>query len=170
MFFADGYGPWVPRHDGRLVLTGLRVLDFSGPPRQEATVIVEGDRIASVGDETSARRDNDVVVDLHSKTLMPGMVSCHFHPDYRGLTIGMARTPTLETRPGVAMVNAVAAAQSLVVSGFTGYVGAGCFHGIDPDLKAAIEEGIVAGPRIRAGSEYIPLGAGVEAAVRAVRA
>src|SRR5258708_7900980 len=109
MFFPDGYAGWVPRDGGRLVLTGLRVLDFCAAPQHEATVVLEGDRIASVGDETRTRRDDDLVVSLRGKTVMPGMVSCHFHPDYRGLSVGMARPPTLEKRRGVAMANAVAA-------------------------------------------------------------
>jgi imidazolonepropionase-like amidohydrolase len=67
------------------------------------------------------------------------------------------------------MANAVAAAQNLVVSGFTGYVGAGCSYGIDQDLKAAVEESVIAGPRIRPGSGYIPLGRGVETASEAAR-
>jgi imidazolonepropionase-like amidohydrolase len=144
-------------------------LDFEAPPRDEATVAVQGDQIASVGDRPEPSRKNDIVVDVHGKTIMPGMVSCHFHPDYRGLSVGAGTTPALESRRGVAMVNAVAAAQNLVVSGFTGYVGAGCSYGIDQDLKAAIEESVIAGPRIRPGSGYIPMGRGVETASEAAR-
>jgi imidazolonepropionase-like amidohydrolase len=151
------------------VLTRVEVVDFRQPPQHGATVIVQGDRIASIGHTPFERRDNDIVVDLQGKTLMPGMVSCHFHADYRGLSVGTGRTPALERRRGVAMVNAVVAAQSLLASGFTGYVGAGCSYGIDQDLKTAVEEGVVAGPRILAGSGYIPMGEGVERALGAVR-
>ena len=36
-------------------------------------------------------------------------------------------------------------------AGFTAYAGAGCSHDIDAQLKMAVEEGVIDGPRIRAG-------------------
>ena len=43
----------------------------------------------------------------------------------------------------------------LLESGFTGYSGAACAHDIDAQLKMAIGEGIIPGPRIRACGHHI---------------
>ena len=43
----------------------------------------------------------------------------------------------------------------LLESGFTGYVGASCSNEVDAQLKMAIAEAIVPGPRIRACGHHI---------------
>ena len=43
----------------------------------------------------------------------------------------------------------------LLESGFTGYVGASCAHDIDAQLKMAIAQDIIPGPRIRACGHHI---------------
>ena len=43
----------------------------------------------------------------------------------------------------------------LLESGFTGYSGASCAHDIDAQLKMAIAEDIIPGPRIRACGHHL---------------
>jgi len=128
--------------DGRQALPGLK------------TVVLEGDRILSVSD-AAAQGD---VIDLTGMTLMPGLISCHFHTDFYKFTLaeGMAGDPLGKERPpGVLMAIGVRNCGVLLESGFTGYVGASCGHDIDAQLKLAIAEGIIPGPRIRACSPHI---------------
>lgn len=128
--------------DGTAMLPGLH------------TVTLEGDRIASVGDAPGGAG----AIDLAGKTLMPGLITSHFHPDFYKFTLamGMAGEPLgKELPPGVLMAIAVRNCGVLLESGFTGYVGATAGHDIDASLKIAIEQGIMPGPRIRACSLHI---------------
>ena len=91
-------------------------------------------------------------------TLMPGLITCHFHPDFYKFTLamGMAGEPLgKELPPGVLMAIAVRNCGVLLESGFTGYVGATAGHDIDASLKIAIAQGVMQGPRIRACSLHI---------------
>jgi imidazolonepropionase-like amidohydrolase len=128
--------------DGRQSLPGLH------------TVALEGNRIASVTKEPAPQE----AIDLAGMTLMPGLITCHFHTDFYKFTLadGMAGEPLgKELPPGVLMAIGVRNCGVLLESGFTGYVGAACGHDIDAQLKMAIEQGIIPGPRIRACSAHI---------------
>ena len=75
----------------RLVLTNANLLDGDAPARANRVVVIEGDRIASVGDTPPADvTAADRVVDLGGRTVMPGMITCHYHSTYRelGSTLG----------------------------------------------------------------------------------
>jgi imidazolonepropionase-like amidohydrolase len=128
--------------DGRVMLAGTR------------TVAIEGNRIMSVSEGPASAE----AINLGGMTLMPGLITCHFHPDFYKFTLamGMAGEPLgKELPPGVLMAVGVRNCGILLKSGFTGYIGAACGHDIDAQLKLAIAEGIVAGPRIRACSAHI---------------
>jgi Lrp/AsnC family leucine-responsive transcriptional regulator len=97
--------------DGRKMLPGMH------------TVVVEGNRIASVSESPASGE----AIDLGGMTLMPGLITCHFHPDFYKFTLamGVAGEPLgKELPPGVLMAIAVRNCGVLLESGFTGYVGA----------------------------------------------
>src|SRR3546814_3936173 len=76
-------------------------------------------------------------------TLMPGMITCHLHPDFFKFTLAMGMSgerPGNEFPPGVMMAIGVRTCRVLLGSGFTGYVGAACAHNIDAQLKISIDE------------------------------
>lgn len=134
--------------------TNARVFDGAAMLPGTHTVALEGNRIASV----SAASGGADAIDLNGMTLMPGLITCHFHPDFYKFTLamGMAGEPLgKELPPGVLMAIAVRNCGVLLESGFTGYVGATAGHDIDASLKIAIEQGIIPGPRIRACSLHI---------------
>jgi imidazolonepropionase-like amidohydrolase len=152
---------------GRVVFTNARIFDGLDMLADKSTVVVESDRITEVTGGHVAEQSGDKTYDLGGRTLMPGMVECHFHPDYRGFNINGAPMYA-ETRPGVLMATAVASGHALLATGFTGYVGAGCANGDDQSLKASVEAGIVMGPRVRCGSGHIELGTSIESSVASV--
>jgi imidazolonepropionase-like amidohydrolase len=137
------------------IFTNARVFDGRKLLRGRRTVTVEGNRVASISDTPSGEAR---AIDLGGMTLMPGLITCHYHADFYKFTIaqGMAGDHLgKELPPGVLMAIAIRNAGVLLDSGFTGYVGAACGHDIDAQLKLAIAEGIVPGPRIRACSPHL---------------
>jgi len=138
------------------VFTNARVFDGSAMLPGRQTVTVEGNRITALSAAPAAEGGD--TIDLGGMTLMPGLITCHFHPDFYKFTLamGMAGEPLgKELPPGVLMAIAIRNAGVLLESGFTGYVGAACGHDIDVSLKMAIEMGILTGPRIRACSMHV---------------
>jgi imidazolonepropionase-like amidohydrolase len=65
-------------------LTGARLLDGSRPALDDATVVVDGDRITEVGTGAPGA-PVDRTFDLAGRTLLPGMFTCHFHATYHEL-------------------------------------------------------------------------------------
>lgn len=141
-----------------IFLDNARVFDGERAPFAGACLVADG-TVVWVGAAAEAPlRGDEVRYDLHGQFLMPGLVSCHLHPD--NLLFGLSNFLAgeqlgTERPPGVLMAVAVRTARMLLDSGFTGYVGAACSHNIDAQLKIAIAEGVVPGPRIRACSHHI---------------
>jgi len=127
--------------DGRAMLPG----------RHDVTV--DGKRIVSISEHIAS--SSGEVVDVGGMTLLPGLISCHLHPDFYKFEIGSGEQPGKELPPGVMMAIGVRTCRVLLESGFTGYVGASCAHDIDAQLKIAIAQDIIPGPRIRACGHHI---------------
>ncbi len=96
----------------------------------------------------------DRVVELAGRTVMPGLVSSHFHATYHELGSKVAPFG-LEEPPALQAVRAAHHLELLLRSGFTGAVSAGAPFAIDASMKAAIAEGLFPGPRLMAGSRDV---------------
>ena len=68
----------TPARPGFLI-TNANVIDGSGSPARRASVRVEGDRIAAVGELTA--RSGETVIDARGLTLAPGFIDTHSHAD-----------------------------------------------------------------------------------------
>jgi imidazolonepropionase-like amidohydrolase len=138
----------------RLILANATVLDLDEGARPKAAIAIAGDRIESVSfGSVPPPADGGRVIDLAGRTVMPGLFNCHYHAAYKraggGLPIGMDAPPALQT------LRAARHLRLALDSGFTGVVSAGAPYAIDAGLKAAVEEGTIAGPRIMAGSRDV---------------
>lgn len=135
--------------EGRIVFTGANLVDGVRPAQPNATVVVEGNRITHVGfGEPTEPRVGDRVVALDGRTLMPGMVQCHFHSHFGAFGSGVtAPALGLEASPGYLAMLAAENAGIAIDCGFTGAVGSSNAHTIDVALKEAILHGHVRGPR-----------------------
>ncbi len=132
----------------RLVLTNVNVLDGENPTVGDRTVVVEGDRIASVEAACPpAAKDGDRVVDLHGRTVMPGMATCHYHATMSSGTQGGFAPYGYEFPPAYQALIAHRNLLTALEQGYTIVVGAGSAREIDPGIKQAIEDGFVPGPR-----------------------
>lgn len=137
-----------------LTLTNARLFDGQRMLSGRHSVVLEEGRIKSI--DHSGESGNGV--DLDGMTLMPGLITCHMHPDFYLFKLKDAIAGEQlgkEWPPGVLMAVGVRTCRVLLESGFTGYVGAACSHNIDAQLKMAIRLGIIPGPRIRACSHHI---------------
>jgi len=139
----------------RIAFTNARLLDGDNHARPGQTVIVEGDRLAYVGDDATANLGpNDQQFALNDRTLMPGMFQAHWHGSYKGLDFKCLPVG-LEQPPGYLMLLAANQARLALDCGFTSVIGAATGDALDAQLKMAIADGIVEGPRIFASGRWL---------------
>ena len=124
----------------RLLFTNASVLDAErGTLVPDQSVLVEDDRIVSVDATESASADR--VMDLRGKTLMPGLVDCHVH-----VTAASASFAEIEEwSPLYLAARAGQIMRGMLERGFTTVRDAA---GADFGLARAVEEGLLAGPRL----------------------
>jgi len=141
---------------GRVIFTGANLVDGDHPARPNATVVIEGERITSVSDAPPADVGAaDRVMALDGKTLMPGMVSCHFHSCFHNLQPGGAPSLGLEHTPAVLTLLAAQNLELALHCGVTSVVGSSVPYHIDASLRDAMSVGLIPGPRMLAGSHEL---------------
>jgi imidazolonepropionase-like amidohydrolase len=136
-----------------MILTGARLLTGDGPPVPDATVVVEGGRIASIGE--TAPGEDDQVVDLAGQTLMPGMYTCHFHATYHELGSQPNMPYGSEYPPSYQALIAAKNLRTALEQGYTGVVGAGGANEVEPGVAQAIRDGLIVGPRFLPSSREL---------------
>jgi imidazolonepropionase-like amidohydrolase len=115
-----------------------------------AVVVVRGDRIVSIGGGVP---DGARVVDLGSATLLPGLIDLHTHLTSTGVHW---EDELLKTTPGQAALHGAHNALITLMAGFTSCRDMGpTWPYTDIDLRKAIDEGIVPGPRLMAAGNYV---------------
>lgn len=132
----------------RTVFTEANLLDGVSAAKPGRTVVVDDGIIGFVGDRAGvAPKPDDIVFNLGGDTLMPGLVQSHWHGSYAG--IDFACPPVgLEKPPGYLMLIALKHAQLALSFGYTTLIGAATGDALDAQLKWAIADGVVEGPRI----------------------
>ncbi len=138
----------------RLVLTDVNLVDGEHPAKPGAHVVVDGRQIVAVGTGAFTARADDRVVDLGGRTVMPGMVTCHFHSTYHEL--GAQPAPYgLEAPPAYQALRAAKNLDTALQCGFTSAVSAGAPSDIDASMRRAINDGLIRGPRFVPGSREL---------------
>ncbi|WP_372784068.1 amidohydrolase family protein [Phenylobacterium sp.] len=122
-----------------------------GAPHAGWVVAVEGDRIVGVGPKDAVRAGAGAqVIALPGQTLIPGLIELHSHLLLHAYNEVLWDDQVLKEAPTYRVLRAGRDATRTLMSGFTterdlGTEGAG---DADVQLKRAIDEGIVAGPRL----------------------
>src|SRR6476660_372532 len=117
-----------------------------------AVVVIRGDRIASAG-STSQIPDGARVIDLGGATLLPGLIDLHTHLTSTGVHW---EEELLKTTPGQAALHGAHNALVTLMAGFTTCRDMGpTWPYTDIDLRKAIDQGVVPGPRILAAGNYV---------------
>ena len=136
------------------IVRAARLIDGTGsPPIAPAMVRVEGDRITAVG-RTLPVPPGARVLDLGGATLLPGLIDLHTH-----LTSRMGvhwEDALLSTTPGHDALWGARNARVTLIAGFTTVRDMGpTWPFVDVDLRDAIAEGAVPGPRMLVAGNYV---------------
>jgi imidazolonepropionase-like amidohydrolase len=138
---------------GVVALRAAQLIDGrGGPPLAGSVVLIRGDRIDAAGSSlpipAGAR-----VIDLGGATLLPGLIDLHTHLTSTGVHW---EEELLKTTPGQAALHGAHNALVTLMAGFTTCRDMGpTWPFIDIDLRKAIDEGIVPGPRLLASGNYV---------------
>ena len=146
-------GAQTPSPAPLTVIRAGTVLDGqSDGPHSNQLIFVRGDRIEKIADASTVIPQNATVVDLSSYTLLPGLIDAHTHIFLWGEDPAKGGYDANILRAGIALraARATYAARRALEQGFTTIrdletEGAG--YG-DIEIKQAIEEGTIPGPRI----------------------
>ena len=129
------------------------LLDGSRPDLQrEMTVVVEGNKITAVQRGYTAPAGTDRVVDLKTKTVLPGLIDMHVHLESETRR-GGAIDGFTQNVADVAF-RAAQYAKTTLLAGFTTVRDLGG-SGVNIALRNAVNQGIVDGPRIFTAGKII---------------
>lgn len=130
--------PLTARAQPVTAIIGADVLPMTGPERlSDQIVLIQGDRITAIGPRASVRVPEGARrIEARGMTLMPGLVDMHVH---------LAPTPG---QPGDAAQRALAVMLAHGITTVRGMAGSPA----NLTVRAAIEAGTLAGPRLYAAS------------------
>ncbi|WP_128544320.1 metal-dependent hydrolase family protein [Larkinella soli] len=129
------------------------LLDGVGSDLQrEVTVVVEGNKIAAVQKGYTRPTGSDRVVDLKTKTVLPGLIDMHVHLEFETRRGGAVDNFT-QNVPDVAFL-AARHARTTLLAGFTTVRDLGG-TGVNVALRNAVNRGLVEGPRILTSGKSI---------------
>jgi imidazolonepropionase-like amidohydrolase len=131
----------------RTLVRAAHLIDVkTGKTLDNQTVVVVGDSIQSIGPSDSIKAlEDDVVIDLGSKTILPGLIDVHTH-----ITMDSNFDPyhELTWTDGKSAIIGVVNAQTTLMAGFTSIRNVGADGYTDVDLRDAINAGWVVGPHM----------------------
>ena len=125
-----------------VMFTNFRLFDGkSGALREGLRVLVEGGRIASVAAGAPTAPDGARTIDCGGRVVMPGLIDAHWHSVFAALPLSSLFSADI----GFIFLAAGEEAERTLMRGFTSVRDLG---GPAFPLKQAIDQGLVAGPRI----------------------
>jgi imidazolonepropionase-like amidohydrolase len=135
-------------------LVGGRVVDgVANEPIENGVVSFDGDRILYAGPEARARRSSgDTVIDVSGQTVLPGLIDCHVHhiyARYRNLS-EIERAPI-----EAATIKAMSHAGIFLQAGYTTVRDCGTRGNVAVNIRDAVDEGLIPGPRIVASGQIL---------------
>jgi len=130
-----------------IALKAARIFDAtSDRVVSNAVIVVEGNKIKSIGGEVPAGAQ---VIDLGDATLLPGFIDSHVHlTEESGDNYYLDYFQTLMRQPAEQALLASTYARKTIEAGFTTVRNVGATDYIDVGLRNAINNGWVVGPRM----------------------
>jgi imidazolonepropionase-like amidohydrolase len=136
-----------------LIRAGRLIDGLADTPTRDRGILIENGRIAAVGpwSEISSRAAGAETVDLSRMTVLPGLIDAHTHILLQGdITAAEYDEQVLKESIPYRTIRATVAARRALDQGFTtlrDLETEGAMYA-DADVKAAIERGVIAGPRL----------------------
>jgi imidazolonepropionase-like amidohydrolase len=140
--------------DERLVIRAGRLLDTrAGTVLTDRTLLVRGGRVEAVLAPDAARPGDARVIDLAGHTVIPGLIDGHSH------LIGdleWGEVPAIGMTTARELLAGVHNASLTLRAGFTTVRDVGAYRAfLDVELRDAIDDGLVEGPRMQAAGAYV---------------
>ena len=141
---------------GTTLITNGRLIDGTGrAPVTNAALIITDGRIAYAGPAAGAPAvpPDAEKMDARGGTILPGLVEAHFHATY----FNIAALEDLDIKYPVEYVSLLSSVNTRLAleCGYTAARSGGCLFNVDVWLKKAIEEDLIAGPRLAASGREI---------------
>ena len=130
---------------------GSLIDGISDMPKKNMTIVIEKNKIVSVENGLSKMGSNDKVIDLTTKTVMPGWIDCHVHLSHE--TNPNNYLERFQLNDVDYAYRSVVFAKRTLMAGFTTVRDAG--GDVVIALKKAINQGLIEGPRIVAAGTPI---------------
>lgn len=155
---AVAFGQQPATAPARTIVRAGRLLDVrTGKTLTTQAIVIENGQIVSVGPDSGATADANVkVIDLSSKTVLPGLIDAHTHLTfdpkfgYDRLAISLPREALIGAKN----------ARTTLLAGFTTVRNVGAREFSDIALRDAINAGDVPGPRIDASGPALGITGG----------
>ena len=141
------------------ILAGRLFDSTSDNIRETMVIVVEGDRIKTVGSAAEIKVPSAAqVIDLSRSTVLPGLIDCHTHLGARADRYN--EIYDFKDSPLTHTIFAVGNARKTLEAGFTSVRDVGSDPFLAVDLRNAITEGFAIGPRIVASGPGISITGG----------
>lgn len=141
---------------GSLVVSNGQLISGTGAaPIPKAALVVKDGRIVYAGPAATAPQmpSDSVFIDACGGTIMPGLVEAHFHATY----FNIAALEDLDIKYPVEYVSLLSSVNTRLAleCGYTAARSGGCLFNVDVWLKKAIDEDLIAGPRLASSGREI---------------
>ena len=158
---TGGFGrPSAEERAASIYVKAGRLLDgVSADYQRDMVVVIEGDRIKSIEQADAVTIPaGAVTLDLSTATVLPGLIDCHTH--LGGRADRFDEIYKFKDTPNHSAFAAVLNARKTLDAGFTTVRDVGSRPFLAVDLRDAIDEGFLAGPRIVASGPGISMTGG----------
>ena len=138
---------------------GTLIDGAGGPPIANDALVIDGNRIRSIGvlpaDVRLEDQDEVHVIDATGQWLMPGLIDGHCHLSFGFPQCSSVASARGTTNPGFTTLRAAHNAQQVLYSGVTSIAVPGGTWFVDVGLRDAITAGLLCGPRIACAGRFI---------------
>lgn len=143
-------------HHAVVINNGVLIDGTGAAPVPGTSVLIQGDNILAVGSavEVAAVTPPDAErIDAAGATIMPGLIDSHCHITFDDV---QSNDELFFHRPAVssALVTGFNL-RKLLHAGVTGFMDPDTVHGIGPEVRDAIDAGVIEGPRMATGVQAL---------------